>query len=1072
MAKRTTAEIEFKVINDGLKKDMQAINQEMSKHRQEQKLTQEQMKQTGSETDKLDSKLASLKSQYDTQTKAVETVSQQLANAQKYFGENSTEAAKYEKQLKSAQIYQQQLSNRIKETSDALSAAKGDTSTYAGAMNSIEQAQKKLAAEQAASTAEFKKWQATAGQSATEAEKLGKAQDYAGQQSKIAAAQVDLLKQALDQTEKEFGETSTEATQMKTKLAQAETAVAELGNEAKQVDTTNLNDIGKKIDTGNLMEAADTIGELGEKVKEIGSEAVNMSNEFGNATTRLNNSMGLTGQEAENMNQHVKNLYEKGLGDSFDSISEAVQQVHQQLGSMVSDADLESVTESAMNLSDTFDMDMGESLRGVNALMTAYGMTAQEAMDYIATGAQNGLNKTDELGDNLAEYAPLFEQNGYSADQMFSVLQAGLDSGAYNLDKVNDLVKEFGIRVADGSVQSAVEDLGDDWADMYKKMKDGGASNQEIFTALAKKVQGLGSDQEKATAISAIWGSQGEDNGTKVIEAMAGVSDSYTKVGGKMDDINKKSAANNEWEASLRKVKDALMPIGDTIKETFQPMLEMIVKLANKFETLPGPIKKIIVVVGAIAVAFMALMPIVAAVGAGLGIAFSVPGLIIIGVIAAIAGVVIAIKNIGVIVDWLKGLWQPMGEFFSGLWDGIKQGASAIWDSVKETWQSAVDGLKNIWSSIADFFSGLWQSIVNTASTIWNTLIAVFQVIFMTIQSVIQGVWLFITSWLQFAWNTIVQLTEPIWRPIADFFTNLWNGISNVAQNVWTTLSGWLSAAWGAISGVVSTIFSAIGNVISGVWNAISSATQAVWSVISSAVSTAASAVGNVVSTVWNGIKNVTSTVWNAIKSVISGVWDGIKNVASSAVNGISNTISGAWNGIKNTTTNVWNGIKSAMTGPIDAAANVISGIVNRIKGFFSGIQLSLPKINMPPMPHFKLNGSFSLKPPSVPHLSVDWYAKGGVMTRPTMFGMNGASPMVGGEAGSEAILPLSNRVLGTIGNSIAAATDNKRINNTQVSNTINLYNTISNDMDLDHVTNTIVEKITHLQQSKNDAFA
>lgn len=103
--------------------------------------------------------------------------------------------------------------------------------------------------------------------------------------------------------------------------------------------------------------------------------------------------------------------------------------------------ELEAITKKAIILEETMGMDMTETLRGVNSLMQTYGITAEEAFDYITVGAQNGLNKTDELGDNLAEYATLFEENGYSADEMFAILQAGLDGGAYNLDKVNDLVK-------------------------------------------------------------------------------------------------------------------------------------------------------------------------------------------------------------------------------------------------------------------------------------------------------------------------------------------------------------------------------------------------------------------------------------------------------------------------------------------------------------------------------------------------------------------------------------------------------------------------------------------------------
>lgn len=67
--------------------------------------------------------------------------------------------------------------------------------------------------------------------------------------------------------------------------------------------------------------------------------------------------------------------------------------------------------------------------------------------------------------------------------------------------------------------------------------------------------------------------------------------------------------------------------------------------------------------------------------------------------------------------------------------------------------------------------------------------------------------------------------------------------------------------------------------------------------------------------------------------------------------------------------------------------------------------KLSLPHIKLP---HFSVSGSFSLDPPSVPHLSVDWYKEGGIMMDPTIFGINGSSLMAGGEAGPEAILPLN----------------------------------------------------------------
>ena len=96
--------------------------------------------------------------------------------------------------------------------------------------------------------------------------------------------------------------------------------------------------------------------------------------------------------------------------------------------------------------------------------------------------------------------------------------------------------------------------------------------------------------------------------------------------------------------------------------------------------------------------------------------------------------------------------------------------------------------------------------------------------------------------------------------------------------------------------------------------------------------------------------------------------------------------------------------IRAKFSEKMEAAKSVVSGAIEKIKGFFN-FSWSLPSIKLP---HFKISGSFSLNPPSVPSFGVEWYRTGGIMTNPTVFGMNGTRLMVGGEAGAEAILPLS----------------------------------------------------------------
>lgn len=93
------------------------------------------------------------------------------------------------------------------------------------------------------------------------------------------------------------------------------------------------------------------------------------------------------------------------------------------------------------------------------------------------------------------------------------------------------------------------------------------------------------------------------------------------------------------------------------------------------------------------------------------------------------------------------------------------------------------------------------------------------------------------------------------------------------------------------------------------------------------------------------------------------------------------------------------NGVNAAFGG----IKSFIAGVVNSIKGFLS-FDWKLPKIKLP---HFKIKGGFSLTPPKTPKFSVDWYAKGGILNSPTIFGSNGNSLMGGGEAGKEAVLPI-----------------------------------------------------------------
>lgn len=134
---------------------------------------------------------------------------------------------------------------------------------------------------------------------------------------------------------------------------------------------------------------------------------------------------------------------------------------------------------------------------------------------------------------------------------------------------------------------------------------------------------------------------------------------------------------------------------------------------------------------------------------------------------------------------------------------------------------------------------------------------------------------------------------------------------------------------------------------------------------------------------------------WDTIKAKAIEVKDWVVEKFTALKESVVNT----FNNIKNTVVSVWNAIKTAITTPIQSAVTFVKNAIDKIKGFFSGLKIELPHIKLP---HFKLEGSFSLVPPSIPKISVDWYKNGGIFTSPTVFQGVGV-----GEAGAEAVLPL-----------------------------------------------------------------
>ena len=410
--------------------------------------------------------------------------------------------------------------------------------------------------------------------------------------------------------------------------------------------------------------------------------------------------------------------------------------------------------------------------------------------------------------------------------------------------------------------------------------------------------------------------------------------------------------------------REAIIGTWNTIQETVSTFCQGIV---DRLNALGFSFQDITQVISAVWNGFCSLL---APVFEG---AFQAIAVVLSTVLNVITGILDVF--IGLFTGNWSQMWTGIQTIFSGVWEGIKGVLSAAVGII----QGIVDvflgwfgtSWSEVWTNIKTFFEGIWNGIVSFFSGIWETITNVVQTGIMLIGSILSAAFDIITLPFQFIWENCKKI-----------IVSVWNAIKSV-----------VSSAIGAVSSVISSVMSVIQNVISTIWTA-----------ISTKISTVLNTIKSVVTTVFNAIKSVASSVWNGIKSVISTVVDGIKSKVSSIFNAVKSTVTSVFNGIKSTTTSVWNGIKTAIITPIEAAKNTIKGIVDKITGFFASMKISLPHIKLP---HFRISGSLSIAPPSVPHLSIDWYKEGGIMTRPTLFGMNGTNLMAGGEAGAEAILPL-----------------------------------------------------------------
>jgi phage-related minor tail protein len=468
-----------------------------------------EMKMVASEFDKNDNSVESLtrknevlSKEYETQKKKVEATSEALKNSQRMYEQSGQKIEELKSSLESAKAKMSEMENSTETTTEELEKQQQEIDKITDDLGKAENAYSK-------NENKIKDWQIKLNNATTNLNKLDTEIKENEKRMGEAESATEDTKEATEEFTKEVEEA---------KKGTLDFGDVLLANLASDVITNGINKMASSI-----------VG--------LVNDAVGFANEGKKAMNQFASSTGTAKEDLEGFNDVMHNIYKNNFGDSLEDVANVMAEVKRQVNE-IDPSGMEEYARNAIILRDTFGYDSQESIRAVNMLVEQFGISADEAFNLIAQGAQKGLDKNGDLLDSINEYSVHYKQLGLDAEDMFNSLKNGAEAGTFSIDKLGDATKEFGIRVKDGTADNAFRTLKLDVEATKEAFNAGGDAAQQALETVTSRLFSMEDKVEQNTLGVEMFGTMWEDLGIEGVRALTDLNGEIKSTTAAMEEIN------------------------------------------------------------------------------------------------------------------------------------------------------------------------------------------------------------------------------------------------------------------------------------------------------------------------------------------------------------------------------------------------------------------------------------------------------------------------------------------------------------------------------------------------------